>query len=162
MITATIHPQCDNIIASTSYFDVDNISSTLTIKTNCKEEYFITLATTDTSITIIPDIVNSTNSSLPDGVYGLTFEIIQSDGTKVVDSKCLLVNCTLTCLMQDTYQLAAFGDETAIISSLAFSALLASSECGSCSCADICLLYNSSLLNTCANTTTNATGCGCS
>lgn len=166
MITTTIQNECDYITASSSYFNTGNISVALVVTTNCKEQYSITVAANNVAaITINPAVLGLDLDALSDGVYNISFEIVQSGGTTVTESVCLLVNCTLNCLMLDTYKLAATGDEDAIIRSISFDALLASVNCTSCSCSDLCTLYSAALLENCSLPLTCSTcnaGCGCS
>ena len=157
-MTTTIAEGCASILIESDYFNTDNQSVTLNITTNCNEEYVHDILVTDTDITVDPSLVDSEEDSLTDGIYYLVLTIIQEDGTEVVESKCVLVNCNMACDMLDTAVLASQGDCEALTRLLAYKALILAQNCTSCACADLCTLYKATKLIDCHVTKP----CGCS
>lgn len=158
-MTTTIHATCDNIVLESDYLDSENLSVTLGVTINCDTEYTIQADVEDTEITIDPDSLGLDQEALTDGVYYLVLTVVQSDSTVVTETACILVNCTLTCQMLDTFTAASSGDDEAGIRALSFYALTAAAGCTSCACSDMCTLYDATQLEDC---NTDVTTCGCS
>lgn len=158
-MTITINEDCTGVTIDSTYFDVDNVSVTLTVTYNCDEEYIINVDSDETEVLVDQEALGLEGDTLDDGVYYFELTIVQEDSTTVVESGCRFINCSATCLMLDTFKAMAEGDEDATIRALSFYALDKANGCTSCACSDLCLLYNATQLDNC---TTNVTNCGCS
>ncbi len=158
-MTATVNSTCETITITSDYFDPTNISVTLNVTINCGAEYIITADSADTEIVVDQAALGLEGGNLEDGIYYLKLTIVQENTDLVIESSCKFINCTTTCLMQDTMNAAAQKDPDAIIRALAFHALVASNSCTSCACADLCTLYTTATSNCYSNDTTNPCGC---
>jgi len=151
-MTTTIAEACASILIESDYFSPDNQSVTLNVTVNCDKEYVDDIDVTDEDITLTPDFFDS------DGVYYLVLKFIQEDGTEVIESKCVLVNCNMACDMLDTAVAASNGDCEALTRLLAYKALILAQNCTSCACSDLCALYKATKLIDCHV----VKPCGCS
>lgn len=158
-MTLSINEGCTAVTINSDYFAEDNTSVSLSVTFNCTEEYIVAAEDDVTEIVVDPEALGLEDEVLTDGVYYFELTIIQEDSTTVVESGCIFVNCSTTCLMLDTFKAMAEGDEDATIRALSFYALDKANGCTSCACSDLCLLYNATQLDNC---TTNVTTCGCS
>lgn len=155
---------CANISITSDYLTVTNQLVKLTVKLNCGDEYIINYEPEDDPLVVEPEDISSDEEVLADGIYYLQLDITQENGDKVTESDCIFMNCVTACLMVDSFKTMS-TDKNAAIKAMAYHALIASEDCNSCTCADMCLLYNTATDTTCSSstTTTNAsTGCGCS
>lgn len=112
----------------------------------------ISISVLASMIQLAPEDLNSTET-FTDGVYYFKISIVQEDGTTIEESLCRFINCASSCLMLPVYKLT---DIASIQKQLAFEALIASNNCTSCSCSDLCMLYNNTGLTTITND-----NCGC-
>lgn len=158
-MTTTVHANCENILVESDYLDSENLSVSLSITINCETEYVIAVDVEDTDITIDPGALGIDQEALSDGVYYLELTVTQSDSTVVVESTCLLVNCSMTCQMLDVFTAMAAGNTENAIAALSYYALITAAGCTSCACSDLCTLYEATQLIECDS---NVTTCGCS
>ena len=156
-MTAIVNEGCASVTLDSTYLNVDNQTVTLYTTFNCKDEYETNIDINATEIVVTPALLELDADVLEDGIYNFKLEITQQDGTKVIESKCKLVNCNMNCMMVDIFK--DIDNEDSRVKALAFHALLAAEDCGACSCADLCTLYEATGLINCH---TDVTGCGCS
>lgn len=158
-MTITINEGCESVTLVSDYLDADNQSVDLKLKINCETEYAVNYDVALTELEVTPESLESTELVLIDGVYYFELTIIQENGDKVVESGCKFINCSSSCLMLETFKLASQGDEEAMVKSMAFHALTLANDCASCSCTEMCALYEATQLEPC---TTDVKPCGCS
>lgn len=153
-MTTVTSATCSDITVESTYLTALNQAVTLTVVYNCKTTYIADVNVSDTSIVITPTTVNSTLDYLQDGIYSIKVEIVQEDGDVVIESACVFVNCQTACMMIEIFKSTT---AESIAKSIAYQALLASVGCTSCSCDDLCILYNT-LSDNCFD---YAQPCGC-
>lgn len=125
---------CTDIEITSTNLISTNQEVTLNIKYNCDKEWELDIPVTDTTITVVPADVEGTDF-IPDGIYYTKLIITKQNGDKIIESACTFVNCITNCEL-----LEAFKDKDCD-RSMAFYALLASKDCPSCTCEDLCTLY---------------------
>lgn len=159
-MTITKDANCEFVTVDSTFLVPTNQSVKLAIKINCGTEYLVTAEVEDTEIVVTPTTINLPDAeTIPDGVYLFELTTVDEDGVVNIERKCTLINCTLSCLMVDSFKGMSTGDPEASIRSLAYYALLNSEGCSECSCDDLCTLYSATQLTQCS---IYATGCGCS
>jgi hypothetical protein len=152
-MTYTINSDCSIISLDSTYLSPDNQVVNLFWDKNCSGTLGkISVNTSASLIQVDPADLNE-SATFSDGVYYFKISITQEDGTVVEESLCRFVNCNSSCLMLPIYKLT---DLASVIKQLAFEALLASADCTSCSCTDLCALYNNTGLTVIPND-----DCGC-
>lgn len=158
-MTIVIGNDCVDATITSTYFNSLNQSVSLSVTTNCTEEYIVVADPADTEIVVDQAALGLEGDNLSDGVYYFKLTIVQENGDIVIESACKFVDCVTTCLMKDTMLAAANKDDDALIRALAYHALVAASDCTSCACADLCTLYTTATSNCDSNDTTNSCGC---
>lgn len=156
-MTVIVNEGCVSVTLGSTYLNFDNQNVVLLTTFNCKDEYETNIDVSATEIVVTSESLMLDGDVLADGVYNFKLKITQQDGTKVIESICKLVNCNMNCMMLDIFK-DMENDENRL-KALLFHALLAAEDCGACSCADLCTLYEATGLINC---NTNVTGCGCS
>ena len=152
-MTYTINDDCSVINLNSDYLTATNQTVNLHWIKNCTGAASkISISVLASSIQLSPSDLEET-TTFSDGVYYFKLEIVQEDGSMIEESLCRFVNCTSSCLMIPTYKET---DLISVVKQLAFEALLASNNCTSCSCSDLCLLYNNTGLTDIDND-----DCGC-
>lgn len=152
-MTYTINSDCNIITLDSDYLIPTNQVVNLFWSINCGSTLSkISISPSASMIQLDPSDLGG-GDTFVDGVYYFKISITDEDGGTVEESLCKFVNCASSCLMLPVYKQT---DSAAMIKQLAFEALLASSNCTSCSCTDLCSLYNNTGLTTIDND-----DCGC-
>lgn len=138
-MTYTINSDCTSISITSTYLSPVNQTVNLFWDKNCSGSLNKISINTSASIIQLDPTDLSQADTFSDGVYYFKLSIIQEDGSTVEESLCRFINCQSSCLMLPTYKLI---DHESIVKQLAFEALLASNLCTSCTCSDLCTLYN--------------------
>jgi hypothetical protein len=141
---------CDAVTISSTNLVSTNQSVTLNIKYNCDKEWELDIPVTDTTITINPSDIDTTDF-IPDGIYYFKLTITVQNGDKIIESACKFVNCITNCEIVD-----AFRDKDCD-RTMAYYALVASKDCPSCNCEDLCTLYKIATKKPCEY----VSPCGC-
>lgn len=160
-MTTEIQENCAGIVATSEILNPSNQTQTITVTHNCSTTYdaldYDDLEAEGDSFLINPEALGLDSESLADGVYHILVEITDEDGNIASESKCVLVDCSLSCDMIDTFT-ALNTDPENIVKALSYHALkIADSSCEACSCTDMCTLYNAATETDCED---NAP-CGC-
>jgi len=152
-MTLTVNSDCTSISILSDNLSATNQTVNLFWSKNCSTTTSkISISTAASVVQLAPEDLDSADT-FSDGVYYFKLVITQEDGTTVEESICRFVNCASSCLMLPVYKLT---DSASILKQLAFEALLASTNCTSCTCADLCMFYTNTGLTTIAND-----DCGC-
>jgi len=144
------YTDCSTLTITSSNLLSTNTSVVLSMQYNCDQEWEKVITPATAPIVLTPEDFD-TEDFIPDGIYYLKLEIVNSVGTEIVETKCKFVNCITSCKLLDAYK------NNDCERTMAFFALLASDDCPDCSCADLCLLYNIATNNPCED----VKPCGC-
>lgn len=163
-MTTTVDTECTYINIESDLFHDDNTILTLTVTHNCTTTYDeIDLLDAGIGTGDAYDLnreslgLDDPEGVLPDGVYYLLITQTDDDSNVVTESKCVLVDCSLTCNMTEVFT-DLNGDPENIIKALSYHALkIADSSCSNCSCTDWCTLYNTATETECEDDAP----CGC-
>lgn len=151
MITATINPSFTTITVTSTIFTATNVSATLTIKRLCEtKEYTVNLVPSATSYVINNDLFSITEDVLSNGPYYIKLVVIDSSNDTKTEAVCKLVNNGIICEHQNLY----LDPTTNAVKILALEGLIRAESCGSCSCKEMCTLYNLLI-------DSNTNDCGC-
>lgn len=153
-MTITINDTFTEVTITSSILTETNASVKLTVSYNCTTEYDELSFDSD----VDPLIVTAEDlglESFVDGVWGFKLVVVDESDNTLTELKCKFFNQNSSCLMLETYK--DIENEDSLIKVLSFEALLIADQCNSCSCDDMCDLYNSTGLNP----NSNVTNCGC-
>jgi len=162
-MTTTVASDCTSIDITSDLFLDDNIALTLTVTHACTTTYEVIdlldlgIGLSDTYTLDSEALGLEAGDPLPDGVYYLLITQTDDESNIVTESKCVLVDCDLTCSMTDVFN-ELNSDPDNIIKALSYHALkIADASCTSCSCTDWCTLYNAATVTDCEDDAP----CGC-
>lgn len=164
-MTTTVSADCTEIAITSDLFQNDNTALTLIVTKSCGTALDPIdlldegIGTGDT-YTLTADSLGEDSTTPPisgDGVYHLLLTQTDGDGNLVTESKCVLLDCLLTCDMQEVFN-SLNSDPEYIIRALSYHALkVANDSCTSCSCTDWCTLYSTATDTDCDDDS----NCGC-
>lgn len=162
-MTTTVSTDCTEIAVQSDLFHDDNITLTLTVTYNCTTTYTeidllgAGIGTGDTYTLDSEALGLTADDALSDGVYYLFITQTDENSNIITESKCVLVDCSLTCSMTDVFN-ELNEDPENIIKALSYHALkVADASCTSCSCTDWCTLYSAATETDCEDDAP----CGC-
>lgn len=162
-MTTTVASDCTEITIESDLFHDDNTALTLTVTHACTTEYTAIdlldagIGTGDTYTLDSEALGLTADEALADGVYYLLITQTDVSSNIITESKCVLVDCELTCNMTEVFT-ELNDDPENIVKALSYHALkIADDSCTSCSCTDWCTLYNTATETDCEDDAP----CGC-
>lgn len=147
MLTVTTAAECAQLTISSDSSATNLIEAKLEITYNCSTT--VTKTAVAGPFTILPADFNATEK-LCDGIYSIKYTSTYSTGTKIVEYKCHLVDCSLHCDVTNTY--ATTRDSEAL---RLYQVLKMGLDCSDCDCELLCDIYLE------LTTTKVTNNCGC-
>ena len=155
-MTITTQTDCTTLTVTDTQLVGTNTSVKLTVTVNCQKEYVLTYATNLTSLVITPTQLEM-EDTVSDGVYTIKLEIVKSDSSTYSTTLCHLVDCSLSCTVENSYTKT---DKESLKKVLAYNALKLAQSCYACNCETLCLFLNI-IKNPCNNELSTNNDCGC-
>lgn len=162
-MTTTVASDCASIAIESDLFHSNNIATTLSVTYACTTTYDeidlidAGIGTGDTYTLDSEALGLTADAALADGIYYLLITQTDEDSNIITESKCVLVDCDLTCSMTEVFNDLNTSSDN-IIRALSYHALkVADASCTSCSCTDWCTLYTTATTTDCEDDAP----CGC-
>lgn len=149
MLTIVNASDCANFTVTSDSSTTNLVSVTLEITHNCSKT--ITKQASTGPFTIVPADFGF-DTKLCDGVYYISYTSSYTNNTKIKESKCHIVDCSLHCDVTKDYALSRDAESLRL-----YQIFKMAQDCSDCDCELLCDIYNE--LTAAASTTSN---CGCS
>ena len=148
MLTIVTANDCSQFTVASDITTTNLTSVTVEVTLNCSKT--ITKQASNGPFTIAAADFGF-DTKLCDGVYSVTYTATYSNNTKIKDSKCHLVDCSLHCDVTTNYALTRDSEMLRL-----YQILKMALDCSDCNCELLCDIYNEL-----TGTSTTISNCGC-
>lgn len=148
MLTIVNASDCANFTVTSDSSTTNLVSVNLDITHNCTK--VISKQASAGPFTIVPADFDA-DTKMCDGVYFVSYTSNYSNNTKIKETKCHIVDCSLHCTVTEDYALSRDAESLRL-----YQVFKMAADCSDCNCELLCDIYNE--LTGATSITSN---CGC-